>query len=197
MVSLKMIESPVIFTTYPLKTGSFSRRKYALFMALTTTAIMPASDFTIPVRATWSTARQRLPVLQPDPPILWFTTGLTNGSRRPPAMLILWSSFFGSTGFFLSSTATAAFGSLGWSTATLVVFFAVVFGAAALAAGLAAFAGETVAACAFEACAGDAVSACAVLDGFPAAGFAAVDCGAAFCPCEVPSAALISAVFCC
>src|SRR5580704_17930328 len=139
-----MIESPVIFTTYPLKTGSFSRRKYALFMALITTAIIPPSDFTIPVRAIWSTARQRLPVLHPDPPILWFTTGLTNGSRRPPAMLILWSSFLGSTGFFLSSTATAGFGPLGWSTATLVVFFAAVFGATALATGLGAVTGETV-----------------------------------------------------
>jgi hypothetical protein len=26
---LKTIESPVIFTTYPLNTGSYSRRKYA------------------------------------------------------------------------------------------------------------------------------------------------------------------------
>src|SRR5271170_7754799 len=130
MVSLKMIESPVIFTTYPLKTGSFSRRKYALFMALTTTAIMPASDFTIPVSAIWSTARQRLPVLHPEPPMLWFTTGLRNGSRRPPAMLILWSSFLRSTGFFLSSTATAGSFGFGWFTETLVVFFVVAFAAA-------------------------------------------------------------------
>src|ERR1700676_4002359 len=123
MVSLKTIESPVILTTYPLKTGSFSRRKYALFMALITTAIMPASDFTIPVRAIWSTARQRLPVLHPEPPIPRFTTGLKKGSRRPPAMLIvLCASFLGSTGFFFSSTATGVFGGLCIFSTTDVVF---------------------------------------------------------------------------
>src|SRR4029077_3546828 len=106
---------------------------------------MPASDFTIPVSAIWSTARQRLPVLQPEPPMLWFTTGLRNGSRRPPAMLILWSSFFGSTGFFLSSTATAGFGCFGWFTETVVVFLVLAFGAAVLEAALVALAGATVA----------------------------------------------------
>src|SRR5450631_1746685 len=43
---------------------------------------MPASDLTTPLSAIWSMARQRLPVLQPDPTMAWFTTGLTNGSRR-------------------------------------------------------------------------------------------------------------------
>src|ERR1700678_855807 len=95
-------------------------------MAFITTAIMPPSDLTIPVRAIWSTARQRLPALHPEPPMLWFTTGLRNGSRRPPAMLMVGcASFLESTGFFLSFTATAVFAALGWFTATLVVFFAV------------------------------------------------------------------------
>src|SRR5580692_9633993 len=103
-------------------------------MAFITTAIMPPSDFTIPVRAIWSTARQRLPVLHPEPPMLWFTTGLRNGSRRPPAMLIVGcASFLASTGFFLSSTATAGFAGFGWFTATVVVFCGVALGAAVVA----------------------------------------------------------------
>src|SRR6201993_428693 len=81
-VSLNTIESTVILTTYPLNTGSFSRRKYALFSPLVTTAIMPLSDFTTPCNAICSMSRHFLPVLQPDPPCR-FTTGLRKGSRLP------------------------------------------------------------------------------------------------------------------
>src|SRR5271155_4319727 len=152
-------------------------------MAFITTAIMPPSDLTIPARAIWSTARQRLPALHPEPPMLWFTTGLRNGSRRPPAMLMVGcASFLESTGFFLSSTATAGFAGFGWLTATVVVFLGVTFGAIALEG-------------AFDT--GAAVCTCVVPGCLPAAGFAAAACGCAFCPCEAASAAFVAAVFCC
>jgi hypothetical protein len=108
-VSLKMIESPVIFTTYPLNTGSFSLRKYALSIAFTTTAIIPVSDFTTPLSAIWSIVRQRFPVLHPEPTAPMFTTGLVNGSLRPTAFTTFVAGFFPSA-FLPSVTATAGVG---------------------------------------------------------------------------------------
>src|SRR5205814_1723739 len=62
--------------------GSFSRKKYALFAALTTTAIIPLSDLTMPRRLTESTARQRFPPEHPAPgPFKRLTIGLIKGSR--------------------------------------------------------------------------------------------------------------------
>src|SRR5580698_7165807 len=102
-------------------------------MAFITTAIMPPSDLTIPVRAIWSTARQRLPALHPEPPMLWFTTGLRNGSRRPPAMLMVGcASFLESTGFFLFSPAPGVFAGFGYFPASVVVFLGVPLGAIVL-----------------------------------------------------------------
>src|SRR6202040_3689315 len=120
VVSLKMIESPVIFTTYPLNTGSFSRRKYALSMALTTTAIMPASAFTTPLRLIWSIARQRLPMLHPEPIMLRLTTGLRNGSRRPVRLITLGSCFLATSGVLLSLTATFCLGRANAATALVL-----------------------------------------------------------------------------
>src|SRR5579872_6159698 len=159
-------------------------------MALITTAIIPASDFTIPVRAIWSTARHRLPVLHPEPPIPRFTTGLRNGSRRPPAILIVLCSFFGSTGFFLSSTAASGFGGLGLFTTTEVVFFFVFF--VLLAWVLAAAVEETAAVCGLEDCAPDPACAWAALTSFPEAGLAGT-----VADCDAAKAASESAVFCC
>src|SRR5438552_18240501 len=78
-------------------------------MVLTTTAIMPVSAFTTPLRFTSPIDKQRLPVLQPDPTILRFTTGLIKGSRRP-VRLITSACFFGRDGLFLSSTAICCLG---------------------------------------------------------------------------------------
>src|SRR5208282_4615331 len=80
-VSWKTMESPVIFTTYPLNTGSFSRRKYALFKLLVTTAMKPLSDFTTPRRLIVPISRHFFPVEHPEP--FCCTTGLKNGSRFP------------------------------------------------------------------------------------------------------------------
>src|SRR6476661_8975059 len=109
-----MIESPVILTTKPLNTGSFSRRKYALFKLLTTTAIIPESAFTTPLRLIWSMARQRFPTLQPEPIMLRFTTGLTKGSRRLVMFTCLGASDFASAGFFWFSTAICCLGCDFW-----------------------------------------------------------------------------------
>src|SRR3954454_4176620 len=106
-----MIESPVIFTTKPLNTGSFSRRKYALSKLLTTTAIIPESALTIPLRLIWSIAKQRLPLLHPEPSMLRLTTGLMNGSRRLVRLICLGASFLASAGFFWFSTAICCLGS--------------------------------------------------------------------------------------
>src|ERR1700742_4114637 len=81
MVSENVTESPVILTTYPLNTGSFSRRKYALPRLFVTTAMKPASDFTTPRRLIALISRHFLPVEQPEP--FCCTTGLKNGSRLP------------------------------------------------------------------------------------------------------------------
>src|SRR2546426_1790387 len=108
-------------------------------MVLTTTAIMPASALTTPLRLIWSIARQRLPVLQPEPTILRFTTGLTNGSRRPVRLITLGACSFASLVFFLSSTAIFCFGCAGLRTAA-----ALAFGTAALVAGWAATLGAAI-----------------------------------------------------
>src|SRR5205807_8208817 len=78
-------------------------------MVLTTTAFKPVLAFTTTFRFTSPIAKQRLPVLQPDPTILRFTTGLIKGSRRP-VRLITSACFFGWAGWFLSSTAILCLG---------------------------------------------------------------------------------------
>src|SRR5579863_10418282 len=80
-VSWNTTESPVILITYPLNTGSFSRRKYALFRLLVTTAINPLSDFTTPRRLMLPISRHFFPVEHPEP--FCCTTGEKNGSRFP------------------------------------------------------------------------------------------------------------------
>src|SRR5450432_4422296 len=88
---------------------------------------MPASDFTTPLSATSSMARQRLPELHPEPVAPMFTTGLTNGSRR----LAAWTGSAGllSPAGLLSWTATGAGG------AELVCFCTETAGAVATATG--------------------------------------------------------------
>src|SRR5690242_14478836 len=54
--------------------------------------------------------RQRLPVLQPEPSMLRFTTGLTKGSRRPARLMCLGASAFASVVFFWFSTAICCLG---------------------------------------------------------------------------------------
>src|SRR5438128_899473 len=88
MFSRKISESPVIFVTCPLKTGSFSRRLYCFFEAFSTIAIMPCWVFTIPFITTWSMIKQRAPVVHTV--VVAFSCcnrrGLTNGSRRPAVL---------------------------------------------------------------------------------------------------------------
>src|ERR1044071_7499009 len=72
---------------------------------------MPESAFTTPLRLIWSMARQRLPVLHPEPSMLRLTTGLTNGSRRLVRLICLGASFLFSAGFFWFSTAICCLGS--------------------------------------------------------------------------------------
>src|SRR5712692_7627182 len=108
-------------------------------MAFTTTAIIPASDFTTPFRATWSMARQRLPELHPEPVVPMLTTGLTNGSLRATVLttfagllsltvLLSWTAtVVGEAELFFPLTATVAVA----ATATgLLLTFAGAFGAA-------------------------------------------------------------------
>src|SRR6201993_1986640 len=167
-VSLNTIESTVILTTYPLNTGSFSRRKYALFSPLVTTAIMPLSDFTTPCNAICSMSRHFLPVLQPDPPCR-FTTGLRKGSRLPVIEYFLSSCLPGleasasepaglgvlaaalPAGFAASFTsgfadAFATFGAIGLCALVAVCVLAGAGGfvAACVGAGAVAFAGATL-----------------------------------------------------
>src|SRR5882724_3919013 len=54
--------------------------------------------------------RQRLPVLQPEPSMLRFTTGLTKGSRRPARLMCLGASAFACAGFFWFSIAICCLG---------------------------------------------------------------------------------------
>src|SRR5215510_6813833 len=79
-------------------------------------------------------ARQRFPVLQPDPTMLRFTTGLTNGSRRPVRLIAFGVSFLESPTFFLSWTWTTCFG----CDDGLRAFAALALGTEVLAAALAA-----------------------------------------------------------
>src|SRR5689334_18526489 len=85
-----MMESLVIFSTLPLNTWSFSRRKYVFFTLLATTAIiLPVVSFTVPCKTSSGMARQRLPLVQFEggrlTPPSRATIGLTNGSLRPCA----------------------------------------------------------------------------------------------------------------
>src|SRR2546430_4332488 len=101
-------------------------------MALTTTAIMPASAFTTPLRLIWPMARHFLPMLHPEPIMLRLTTGLRNGSRRPVRLITLGTCFLATSAVFLSLTATFCLGRAGLSTAFVA-------GAAGLLALLGAF----------------------------------------------------------
>src|SRR5215469_13207949 len=139
------MESPVIFTTYPLNTGSFSCKKYALPMLLVTTAMKPLSDFTTPRRAIALISRHFLPVEQPDP--CCCTTGLKNGSRLP-FMAHFFSSGLGldvSPGFSRAEAAAAGLATGVFASATFVAgaaFVEVAVATAAFGAG-AAFAAAT------------------------------------------------------
>src|SRR5258705_13318666 len=86
-------------------------------MAFTTTAIMPASAFTTPLRLIWPMARHFLPMLHPEPIMLRLTTGLRNGSRRPVKLITLGAWFLAISGLFLSLTATFCLGCAGPATA--------------------------------------------------------------------------------
>src|SRR6266849_10281466 len=55
-------------------------------------------------------ARQRFPVLQPEPTMARLTTGLMNGSRRPARLIFFGASGFASAGFFWFSTAICCWG---------------------------------------------------------------------------------------
>src|SRR2546427_5267261 len=176
-------------------------------MALTTTAIMPASAFTTPLRLIWSIAKQRLPMLHPEPIMLRLTTGLTKGSRRPVILITLGSCFLATSGLFLSLTATFCFGRAG-----LTAFTALFLGATDLLA----FLGALVAMAGAEGFALLAAVAAALLVATDAgatlvfsgllaglAGAAATffpltgAAGFAGCPCEAASAALESMAFFC
>src|SRR6202171_622352 len=192
-------------------------------MALTTTAIMPASAFTTPLRLIWSMARQRLPMLQPEPTMLRLTTGLTNGSRRPVRLITLGSCFLATSGVFLSWTATFCL-----EFAGLAAFTAFASGATDLLAGLVVFvaragvegfaflaavatavllATRTAATPVFEwLLAGLAGAATALVFGWLLAGLAGATAtffpltgaaGFAGCPCEAASAAFESIAFFC
>jgi hypothetical protein len=67
--------------------GSFSRRKYARFAALTTTAIKPDSERTTPFNLILSIIRQRLPPEVQTAASGAVDTELTNGSRPPRTAL--------------------------------------------------------------------------------------------------------------
>src|SRR5208337_4242429 len=116
-VSWNTIESPVIFTTYPLNTGSFSRKKYALFRLLLTTAMKPLSACTTPRKLIAPISRHFLPVLQPEPPA-WLTTGLMKGSRLPFALFLLvstacssaWAPSFCGVAAWLAATGVSSLG---------------------------------------------------------------------------------------
>src|SRR5882724_88538 len=71
---------------------------------------MPLSDFTTPLRLTWSMVRQRLPELHPEPSMVRLTTGLTKGSRRPAKSMCRGMAALASTGFFWFSTAISCLG---------------------------------------------------------------------------------------
>src|SRR6266850_4485815 len=79
-------------------------------------------------------ARQRLPMLHPEPIMLRLTTGLTNGSRRPVILITLGSCFLATCGLFLSLTATFCL-----ECAGLTVFTALGLGETDLPAWLGAF----------------------------------------------------------
>src|SRR5437773_166895 len=176
-------------------------------MALTTTAIMPASAFTTPLRLIWSIARQRLPMLHPEPIMLRLTTGLTNGSRRPVILITLGSCFLATSGLFLSLTATLCL-----ERAGLTVFTALVLGATDLLACFGAFVAIAgVEGFALLAAVGAAVllatgAAAPLVFGWVLAGLAGAAAtffaltgaaGFAGCPCEAASAALESIAFFC
>src|ERR1044071_6621699 len=92
---------------------------------------MPVSDLTTPRSAIWSMARQRFPVLHPEPVGPMLTTGLVNGSLRPTAFIALgfsvFSAFFASwlpEDFTFGTLLTAAFGAgLTRAFATATDFF--------------------------------------------------------------------------
>src|SRR5882724_6712683 len=90
-------------------------------MALTTTAIMPASAFTTPLRLIWPMARHFLPMLHPEPIMPRLTTGLRKGSRRPVKLITLGACFLATSGVFLSLTATFCLGRADLSTAFVAV----------------------------------------------------------------------------
>src|SRR5262249_17813046 len=125
----------------------------ALSIAFTTTAIMPVSDFTMPFSAIWSIARHRLPVLQPEPTALKFTTGLMNGSLRPAAVVGRTVSFLSFSLVFESASATVVpvLAALLVSATAFVCLlpFAAPFGVAAFAKGSRAFVAPTGATTAF------------------------------------------------
>src|SRR5436305_9729213 len=89
MCSRKTTESVVIFTTLPLKTGSFSRRKYVFFCGFSTTAMIALGDLTIPRSTISPITRHFLPLTHGTPPVLSVRMMLTNGSRAlAPGFLI-------------------------------------------------------------------------------------------------------------
>ena len=115
----KKMLSPVIFSTVPLNSASFSRNTYGRREPFSTNAIFPSRVITIPFSTTCSTSRQRFPVAQvPAGPVPVWCIGLTNGSRRPARSILL-----GAGAAACSGGAAAAF--TGCSTAEIFAFAAV------------------------------------------------------------------------
>src|SRR5882757_1467615 len=175
IVSLKTTESPLIFSTKPLNTGSFSFKLYCFFAAFSTIAIIPDVVFTTPFSTTWSMIRQRAPVVHTEVDFILSSCnriGLMKGSRRPAVFTTVAVSCFFATGFGALALASALPSAFAWA------FFAVgvstgAFGFAARAT--IAFLGTDVVG--FTVCDAGLLAACAGLVatvvGFAAAGFAA------------------------
>src|SRR5689334_17146720 len=88
--SRKTTESVVIFTTLPLKTGSFSRRKYVFFCGFSTTAMIALGDLTMPRSTISPITRHFLPLTQGAPPVLsGLRMMLTKGSRALAAGFLI------------------------------------------------------------------------------------------------------------
>src|ERR1051326_3705145 len=145
--SRKMIESLVIFSTLPLNTWSFSRRKYVFFVLFATTAIIfPVVSFTVPCKTSSGIARQRFPLVQfgSGPFTLRARIGLTNGSLRPRAPHARVTGLGFSSAFATgpacvtlgAGTGAADFGCALVAVLLLVVFLAVVLFVGVLCTGL-------------------------------------------------------------
>ncbi|MCU1286988.1 MAG: hypothetical protein JWO13_3338 [Acidobacteriales bacterium] len=139
IVSLNTIESPLIFITDPLNTGSFSRKLYCFFAAFSTIAIIPDCVFTIPLSTTWSMIKQRAPVVHTDVPFILSSCnriGLTKGSRRPAVLTTDFTSLFSAGLAVFAGFAFVIFGVIGlgagfvFANAGVVAFGAAFFGAA-------------------------------------------------------------------